>query len=278
MTTSSRSTPSLAPAPRTIVCRRPEGSRAMTGALCVRSFSAFAASASCALCKVWKDCSRSWTFSSVSWSTFALSVPLSARRFSISAIACQNPPAVEPTWPRTRSAGTRSSVTKVAPARTKLVSRSRSRARETTKSAAKGRRKAFPEPGTRRERLADLRARDLDRPRQTGEQVAAAEERRDLFVERVRRPDRDLDVFRGPLAHQQIELATSVGNDVLVHLVAADANGSRDDDAAEGCDRDLGRAAADVDDHRTRRFVHGKSRSDRRGHRLLDESRPARAC
>src|SRR5439155_11966816 len=42
------------------------------------------------------------------------------------------------------------------------------------------------------ERLADLRARDLDRTRQTGEQVAAAKERRDLFVERVRRPDRDL--------------------------------------------------------------------------------------
>src|SRR5439155_6505323 len=42
------------------------------------------------------------------------------------------------------------------------------------------------------ERLADLRARHLDRARQTGQQIAPAEERGDLFVERIRRADRDL--------------------------------------------------------------------------------------
>src|SRR5438309_2186427 len=103
-------------------------------------------------CCAWNACSRSWTFSRVSWSTLALSVSLSDRRFSISAIACQKPPAVDPTCPRTRSAGTRSSVRKVAPARTKLVSRRTRRASETSRRAAKGRRNAFPEPGARRAR------------------------------------------------------------------------------------------------------------------------------
>src|SRR5438270_1380122 len=80
------------------------------------------------------------------------------------------------------------------------------------------------------DRLADLRARDLDRSRQAGQQIAAAEERRDLFVERIRRADRDLDVLGGPFAHEQVELASGVGNDVLVHLIAADADRSRHDD------------------------------------------------
>jgi hypothetical protein len=38
-----------------------------------------------------------------------------------------------------------------------------------------------------------------------------------------------------------------VVDDRLVHLVAADAKRLRDDDAAERDDRDLGRAAADID-------------------------------
>ena len=73
--------------------------------------------------------------------------------------------------------------------------------------------------------LADLVRADLDAARQAGQQVAAAE--RDALrvpLARVRRPDRDLDVLRGPLAEEQVVLAPGEGDDVRVHLVAADAD------------------------------------------------------
>ena len=50
-----------------------------------------------------------------------------------------------------------------------------------------------------------------------------------------------------------------------------------DDDPAEREDRDLGRAAADVDDEAPGRFADRQAGADRRGHRLLDQPRPARA-
>ena len=49
------------------------------------------------------------------------------------------------------------------------------------------------------------------------------------------------------------------------------------DDAAEGDDRDLGGAAADVDDHVAGGLVHGEPGADRGGHRLLDDVDPAGA-
>ena len=66
------------------------------------------------------------------------------------------------------------------------------------------------------------------RARQAGQQVAAAE--RDALrvpLARVRGPDGDLDVLRGPLAEEQVVLAPGVRDDVLVHLVAADRGCSR---------------------------------------------------
>ena len=42
-------------------------------------------------------------------------------------------------------------------------------------------------------------------------------------------------------------------------------------------DRDLGRAAADVDDEAAGRFADRQAGTDRGGHRLLDEARPAGA-
>ncbi len=66
-------------------------------------------------------------------------------------------------------------------------------------------------------------------------------------------------------------------DDRLVHLVAADAQRLRDDDAAEADHRDLGGAAADVDDHVPGRLGDGKPGADRGGHRLLDQVRLARA-
>ena len=66
-------------------------------------------------------------------------------------------------------------------------------------------------------------------------------------------------------------------DDRLVHLVAADAERLRDDDPAERDDGDLGRAAADVDDHVPGRLGDGQPGADRGGHRLLDQVRLARA-
>ena len=91
----------------------------------------------------------------------------------------------------------------------------------------------------------------------------------------IRRADRDLDVLRGPLAEEQVVLAPGERDDVLVHLVAADPDRARDDDAAEADDRDLGRAAADVDDQAARRLADRQAGADRGGHRLLDQARPA---
>ena len=60
-------------------------------------------------------------------------------------------------------------------------------------------------------------------------------------------------------------------DDGVVELVAADADRLAGDDAAERDDGDLGRAAADVDDHVAGRLLHRQPGADRRGHRLLDD-------
>ena len=76
---------------------------------------------------------------------------------------------------------------------------------------------------------------------------------------------------------EELVLALDVVDDRLVHLVAADAQRLRDDDAAERDDGDLGRAAADVDDHVPGRLGDRQPGADRGGHRLLDQVRLARA-
>ena len=109
--------------------------------------------------------------------------------------------------------------------------------------------------GDRRlEGLADLVAADLDAAREAGQQVPAAEGDRSLvgLVVGIGRADGDLDLLGGPLAHEQVVLAPGERDDVAVHLVAADPHAAADDDPAEADDRDLGRAAADVDDQAAR--------------------------
>jgi hypothetical protein len=66
-----------------------------------------------------------------------------------------------------------------------------------------------------------------------------------------------------------------VAGDRLVHLVAAHAEGLGDDDAAEGDDGDLARAAADVDDHVPGRLGDWQAGADRGCHRLFDQVRLA---
>ena len=92
-----------------------------------------------------------------------------------------------------------------------------------------------------------------------------------------RRADLELDLLGGLRADQQLVLALHVLDDRLVELVAADADGLRDDDAAEGDHRDLGRAAADVHDHVAGRLGDRQPGADRGGHGLLDQVGLARA-
>ena len=60
-------------------------------------------------------------------------------------------------------------------------------------------------------------------------------------------------------------------DDRLVHLVAGDAHRLAVDDAGERDDGDVGRAAADVDDHVAGRLGDRHAGADRRRHRFLDQ-------
>src|SRR5687768_4398328 len=125
----------------------------------------------------------------------------------------------------------------------------------------------------RLQRLADLVLADLDAARQAGEKVTAAEGRGALLLlRRVRRSDGDLDVLGRSLPHEQVVLAARETDDVSVHLVATDAHAARYHDPAQADDGDLGGAAADVDDEAAGRLADRKPGTDRRGHRLLDQS------
>src|SRR3954449_7304055 len=92
-----------------------------------------------------------------------------------------------------------------------------------------------------------------------------------LVGRREGRADRHLDLLGGPLAEHQAVLLLHVLDDRAVELVTPDADALAGDDAAERDHGDLGRAAADVDDHVAGRLVHGQPGADRGGHRLLDD-------
>jgi hypothetical protein len=121
------------------------------------------------------------------------------------------------------------------------------------------------------ERVADLVRGDDDRLREAGQHVAAADFGLDLVLELERGPDFELDLLGRLLADQELVFLLDVAGDRLVHLVAADSEALRDDDAAQGDDCDLGGAAADVDDHVSGRFAYREAGADRGGHRLFDQ-------
>ena len=62
---------------------------------------------------------------------------------------------------------------------------------------------------------------------------------------------------------------THVGG--FVHLVAGDPNRVGVDNTSQRDDRHLGGAAADIEDHRAARLVHGHAGADRGRHRLVDQ-------
>jgi hypothetical protein len=77
-------------------------------------------------------------------------------------------------------------------------------------------------------------------------------------------------LIRSALA-SPIMVTADIGDDRLIHLVAADAHRARINDAAEGEHSHLGRATTDIDDHRARGLLDRQTRADRGGHGLLDE-------
>src|SRR5918992_1498030 len=127
------------------------------------------------------------------------------------------------------------------------------------------------------EGAAHLLGRDHDGLGEAREHVAAADFRGDLLVELPRRADLELQLLRRLLADEELVLLLHVAHDRLVHLVAADADGLGDDDAAEGDDGHLGRSAADVHDHVPGRLRDRQAGADRRRHGLLDQVRLAGA-
>ena len=72
-------------------------------------------------------------------------------------------------------------------------------------------------------------------------------------------------------------LAAHILDDGLVELVARDLDGGRFDDAGERNDRDIGRTAADIDDHMALGLGDVDARADGGGDRLFDEVDAARA-
>ena len=65
-------------------------------------------------------------------------------------------------------------------------------------------------------------------------------------------------------------------DDRIVKIIARDAHRFADGNIGQRNDGDLGRAAADIDDHAGRRFGDRQPRADRGGHRFFDEVHAAR--
>ena len=99
------------------------------------------------------------------------------------------------------------------------------------------------------QRFEHLGAGDLDVSRQTGDQVTAAADHGLLLFTRERCADVDLQKLCGTFTDVELVLLSHVGDDRLVHLVAGHLQRGVCDDAAERDDRDVGGAAADIDDH-----------------------------
>src|SRR5439155_8562897 len=98
----------------------------------------------------------------------------------------------------------------------------------------------------------------------------------ELVFDRIGGTDRELDLLRRPLADRDAVLPAYVRLDRGVDVERSDPERLERDNASERDHGDLGRAAADVDDHVAHRLVDGKAGADRGGHRLFEEVRLSR--
>src|SRR6266511_3176619 len=108
---------------------------------------------------------------------------------------------------------------------------------------------------------------------QAGDEVTPADLGVQLFLERPCARELRLDVLGRPLSERERILLLAEVDERLVDLVARDAYRLTGDDAAERDDCDLGRAAADVDDHVAARLVDRQAGADGGSHGLLDDVR-----
>ena len=89
------------------------------------------------------------------------------------------------------------------------------------------------------------------------DEVAPLDLHREVLArDRVGRAELELDLLGVPLAHEQAVVLADVLDDRGVHLVARDPDRLAVDDAGQRHHRDLGGAAADVDDHVGARLGH----------------------
>src|SRR5690606_22461088 len=98
-------------------------------------------------------------------------------------------------------------------------------------------------------RLIDLGRVEHQVPRQAGHQVAPADLPLVVPVPGIGGADLDLELFRRTLADHQVEFLAGEADDRGVEGIAPDPEGTANDDAAQGQDRDVRCTAADVDDH-----------------------------
>jgi hypothetical protein len=91
------------------------------------------------------------------------------------------------------------------------------------------------------------------------------------FGTREGRTDFLLDGFGGGFADQHAVVAADVIDDGFVELVAAHADRTRIDHAAQGDHAHFGGAAADIHHHRAGRVGHRHAGADGRGHGLFDQ-------
>ena len=75
-----------------------------------------------------------------------------------------------------------------------------------------------------------------------------------------------LDPLGGGFTNEQIVMAAHIGNDGLVHLVAAHAHRSGVGKPAQGQHGDFGSAAANIDNHAAHRFGHRHIGANGGGH------------
>ena len=121
------------------------------------------------------------------------------------------------------------------------------------------------------ERVGNLMGMD---PHHTGkalDQAASLDVEITGFFSGPRGADFDLDFFRRPFADENVVLPADITDDGFVELVTRHLDGFGDDHAAEGQHRDVGGAAADVNDHMTVGRGDIDARTDGGSHRFLDE-------
>ena len=121
------------------------------------------------------------------------------------------------------------------------------------------------------ERLEQLRRRDALFARQTGLQVAALHRHDGFLCARIDAANRNFDLFGGVLPDHHAEVAADIFDHRVVKRVARDLDGRGYGDAVHAEDRDVGRAAADVDDHVARRPCDVQLGPQRCGERLFDQ-------